>query len=904
MKEEKKSDLVGDRFDFSLLEATLPSSNKHIQEFLTSLFKFPSDKDNNRYADAVIEVQKVAFDVASSVQSNITKIFTKFVLQDGAKRTAIDISDGCREEDAIEFLLTSFDKCNLELGKDNLPSNSKFVLETTKTVILSLFVMIQRDNFHDQLQKRRASFVFVKRLLNDTISSNFIEDLIEYTVNGEDEETTSEVFNHIFDILRAAIDAKHFERNGDDDVKQILRVMNLLLNVFVGSEEDAMKIDESVNLEQQGYMNRMSMIRGLLHQMILPLISDPASKTKTLKWFSAVINARRRRNLHGSADGHHFMVNFLSVMYRLSEKTDISKIIMEYPFLPGTLVDIKKETRIKMDEQSALTFAAQFADRPVEYDFSTVCFFLTIAAQQLVFPPLMRQIYEHSRHINDIEQKLEAMREKLKTLTGIERSRLEQLINLENENWQLMCRHLLCLKTHSEDPAIVAAGLDFVNKQMKLVMNSLCPNLDIMRDDSQLPAEPTALFCAYPEYYLEGAFDFYIFAIETSTNLLMESNTEWIARLIILFIHYDYIKSPFLVAKLVGVLANLHNSFWFHMISLQMAQDKLLHCLIKFYSEFEDNGEFDEKFNVRGTIQRMLEKLVDNVVFKAKFKNMAEECSIEFVRFANMVINDATWSMDEIVSTLKIINRIEKKMEHEEAWDQSTRNQQMERLEESKGGVGLWLDMANTDLKLILSIANSSSEPFQTPALGQRLAVFLNHNLAQLLSDNVKVNAPNDFEWHPREFLNRVASIYLGINTPIFFKYIAYDERTYNPTFFQNVIEQMKKRQIVSKDQLKKFEELAEEVKKEYTAKAELEEEYGDVPEEFKDPIMDGIMLDPVRLPSGHVMDRAVIERHLLSTPNNPFNRAPLELKELVPDEELKSKIDEWIAQKRKFREG
>uniref|UniRef100_A0A1I7TNU4 Ufd2P_core domain-containing protein n=1 Tax=Caenorhabditis tropicalis TaxID=1561998 RepID=A0A1I7TNU4_9PELO len=739
MEEEKSQE----KSDVSSEDTSNPSS-EHTRDFLTSLFECEGrsssdDKMMIRYADAIIDVHKVAFDLSAprTVQSHITEIFTKFVLQsqDGAKRHAsgrsynfIDHSDvnGCREEDAIEFLLASFVRCNHELGKDNLSANSKLVLEITKTAVLSVFVMIQRGFFEDQLRRRRASLVFVRRLLEDTISFNFIKGLIEYTSNGEecDEEAAGEVFNPIFDILRAGAVAQHFEENRDEIVQQILRVMNLLLNVriagngprplsillvnrpdflptvaekiagrefglmsflgpfynyglessgrrpnnrvFIGSEEDARKYDGSVNLEQQQYTNRISMIRSLLHQTVLPLVSDPASRNNTLKWFATVItaNALRTRTQYDPADviGDHYMANFLSVMYRFSEKIDISKIIMEYPFLPGTLVDITKETRIKMDEQSAMGFAAQFADRPVEYHFSTVCFFLTIAAQQLVIPPLMRQLSEYSRHVKDLQQKLAAMREKLNTLTGFERSQLEQKINLENGHWQLMCRHLLCLKTHAQDPAILASALDFVNKQMKLVMNSLCADLNMMGDDSQLPAEPTALFCAYPENYLEDVFDFYIFAIGTSPKLLMESNTEWISRLTVLFTHYEYIKSPFLVAKLVRVLAALQNPLWFHVVSLRMAQEKLLLCMIKFYSGFEDSGDFYEKFNVRGNIQYMLEKMADDVFYKAKFMDMARECGTEFIRFVNMVINDATWCIDESLSGLKNIHEIERKM--------------------------------------------------------------------------------------------------------------------------------------------------------------------------------------------------------------------------------------------------
>ena len=47
-----------------------------------------------------------------------------------------------------------------------------------------------------------------------------------------------------------------------------------------------------------------------------------------------------------------------------------------------------------------------------------------------------------------------------------------------------------------------------------------------------------------------------------------------------------------------------------------------------------------------------------------------------------------------------------------------------------------------------------------------------------------------------------------------------------------------------------------------------------EAPEEFWDPIMATIMDDPVILPtSSTTVDRATIMRHLLSDPNDPFNR-------------------------------
>ena len=49
------------------------------------------------------------------------------------------------------------------------------------------------------------------------------------------------------------------------------------------------------------------------------------------------------------------------------------------------------------------------------------------------------------------------------------------------------------------------------------------------------------------------------------------------------------------------------------------------------------------------------------------------------------------------------------------------------------------------------------------------------------------------------------------------------------------------------------------------------------------DPLMDTLMEDPVELPSGKVMDRAVIMRHLLNSSTDPFSRQPLSEDMLMP---------------------
>lgn len=81
----------------------------------------------------------------------------------------------------------------------------------------------------------------------------------------------------------------------------------------------------------------------------------------------------------------------------------------------------------------------------------------------------------------------------------------------------------------------------------------------------------------------------------------------------------------------------------------------------------------------------------------------------------------------------------------------------------------------------------------------------------------------------------------------------------------------------------------------------EDEEALTNAPEEFLDPIMGTLMLDPVILPSSRItLDRVTISRHLLSDSTDPYNRAPLTMQDLTPNEELKGKIADWITEKRR----
>ena len=94
---------------------------------------------------------------------------------------------------------------------------------------------------------------------------------------------------------------------------------------------------------------------------------------------------------------------------------------------------------------------------------------------------------------------------------------------------------------------------------------------------------------------------------------------------------------------------------------------------------------------------------------------------------------------------------------------------------------------------------------------------------------------------------------------------------------------------------VQRLEQLSEEVQSDW-------DELGDVPDEFLDPILNTLMEDPVILPSGVAMDRAVITRHLLNKRIDPFNRQPLDVKDLRDYSDMKRRIEAWKSDMRRRR--
>eukprot|EP00967_Tisochrysis_lutea_P025229 scaffold29051_cov28-Tisochrysis_lutea.AAC.4 len=196
------------------------------------------------------------------------------------------------------------------------------------------------------------------------------------------------------------------------------------------------------------------------------------------------------------------------------------------------------------------------------------------------------------------------------------------------------------------------------------------------------------------------------------------------------------------------------------------------------------------------------------------------------------------------------------------------------------------------------------------PELVGRVASMLNYFLAQLVGpkcSNLKVKEPEKYHFHPKKLLLNIATIITHFAPfDAFGQAVVRDERSYNPNNMGKAVRVLASGlpPIMGQKGLLALEAFRSKCIDLKAAEQEEEENLGEIPDDFLDPITMEIMVDPVRLPSGTVIDRPTICRHLLSDETDPFTRQRLTVEMLVPDEDMKKRIEEFRLSRKRAAAG
>lgn len=275
-----------------------------------------------------------------------------------------------------------------------------------------------------------------------------------------------------------------------------------------------------------------------------------------------------------------------------------------------------------------------------------------------------------------------------------------------------------------------------------------------------------------------------------------------------------------------------------------------------------------------------------------------------FVKFVNLLLNDVTFVLDESFGAFKTIHETSKWLRDPPSdADAEQRQEQEEKLQAAQRNAKSYMQLTNQTVSMLKLFTEALSDSFTKPEVVSRLAAMLDHNLEALVGPkkaNLRVENPEEYGWNPKQMLAEITDVFLNLRKKeSFIAAVAADGRSYKPEHFATAMNILQRFALKSPEQLREWEDLSKRIQL-VKQKTDLEEaDLGEVPERYLDPLMADLMDDPVFLPSSRmIVNRSTISAHLLSDQSDPFNRAPLTLDDVVPQDDLREEIIAWKAQK------
>ncbi|XP_037540843.1 ubiquitin conjugation factor E4 B isoform X3 [Nematolebias whitei] len=678
---------------------------------------------------------------------------------------------------------------------------------------------------------------------------------------------------------------------------------------------------ENTRVVSQSLQHYLESARGDLFKILHNILLNGETRELALNYMSALINYNVKKaqmqtdDKLVSTDG--FMLNFLWVLQQLSMKIKLETVDPFYIFHPRCrLVVSLEETRLKATMEELKIWLTELHEDPSKFSeskFPTECFFFTLHTHHLSILPCCRRYIRRLRAIRELNRTVEELKNSESQWKDSPlASRHREMLKRCKTQLKKLVRAKACADVGLLDENLLRRCLQFYSTVIRLILRMVDPAYP----NIVLPLNPEIpkSFAALPEFYVEDVAEFLLFVVQYSPQVLYEPCVQDIVAFLVVFIcSQNYIRNPYLIAKLVEVLFVTNPAvqprtqrFSEMMENHPLSIKHLVPALMKFYTDVEHTGatsEFYDKFTIRYHISTIFKSLWQNIAHHGTFMEEFNSGK-QFVRYINMLINDTTFLLDESLDSLKRIHEVQEEMKNKEHWEQLPREQQQSRqsqLTQDERVSRSYLALATETVEMFHILTKQVQKPFLRPELGPRLAAMLNFNLQQLCGPkcrDLKVENPEKYGFEPKKLLDQLTDIYLQLDCARFAKAIADDQRSYSRELFEEVISKMRKAGIKSSIAIEKFKLLSEKVEEIVAKNSQSEMDYSDAPDEFKDPLMDTLMTDPVMLPSGNIMDRSIILRHLLNSPTDPFNRQPLTESMLEPVPELKVRIHAWMREK------
>ncbi|GLB45696.1 putative ubiquitin elongating factor core [Lyophyllum shimeji] len=657
--------------------------------------------------------------------------------------------------------------------------------------------------------------------------------------------------------------------------------------------------------------------------------ASPEAREAVLQYFYRVISLNSRRaGTHvepRTVTSDSFMINLQSVLYRFAEPfmdagyTKIDRIDPLF-YARSSYIDLKNEARINATWEEAVEWEnAQRDPGAPAPNFVSHVFYIAIGMNHYGYLKTLLDYRNMSRKLGDLQRYLDITQGDGSWIGTPSQSLVQGRIKAAQE--KVLSRYL-AMEVQLREPDFLARSLMFSTFLSAWLVRQVDPKNTHPNPPVQMPV-PTSVpmsFRVLPEYMLEDLVQQLIFVVQASPDKFEATAKVSLLTFVLTFLSATwYIKNPFLKLRINDLLFvstwgsgpdQMNGVLKSPLNTHRMAIEHLMPALMHFYIEVEQTGansQFNDKFNARRNISDILKVVWDNPCHRDKLYEVAKNDCAKFIRFVNLMLNDVTYLMDESLRQLTQIHHLQVEMDDRAAW-----NSRSERYRQEKEGTLFSLErsvisyttLGQSTVELLKMFTAEAKAPFMVPEIVDKLAAMLDYNLVALVGpkyQELKVRQPEKLNFRPRELLSNVLQVYLNLSDQDeFITAVAGDGRSYSKAVFDSAVSIATKRGLKSAAEVAQLRAFVVQVEAEKVKMEAEDDELGDSPDEFLDPIVAKVMRDPVRLPlSGVILDRSTIKAHLLSDTTDPFNRAPLSIEDVLPEPEMRARIDAYLAERK-----
>lgn len=654
-------------------------------------------------------------------------------------------------------------------------------------------------------------------------------------------------------------------------------------------------------------------------------IKNKESREKMLDWLALTVNKNHMRRAMQvdkkkvSSDG--FMVNVTVILDRLCEPfmdatfAKIDRIDIDY-LRRSPRVDIQDETKINADQKTSDEFYSTKASGT--NNFISEVFFLTVAAHHYGLEAANTKLSTLQKDVKWLEKelvKLEPERSKYMTSQAQLAIFDNHVKKMKDQIERGKCS-ILAIQGVLLDETMQARSMQLMRYVIVWLLRIASPGTSFPKSELQLPLpkEQPVEFKCLPEYFVEDIVGNFKFITRYMPHIITTTQCEELVKICIAFLRSsEYIKNPYLKSGLVTILFHgvwgipgrpkgvLGDTLFAH----DFAMKHLLHALMKFYIECESTGthtQFFDKFNIRYEIFQVIKCIWPNPIYR---EHLATEARVNldfFVQFVNLLLNDVTFVLDESFTAFKEIHDLSRELKSAPAsMEQTARQEQEEKLASAQGKAKSYMQLTNETVAMLKLFTEALADSFTKKEVVVRLAHMLDYNLEALVGpkkSQLKVENPEEYGWNPRNMLAEVTDVYLNLESKqSFIDAVATDGRSYREEYMTEAYKILQRFKLKSPEQMEQWQSMSDRIKEAKAQADMVEADLGEIPDQYLDPILASLMEDPVTLPvSKQIVDRGTIQAHLLSDPHDPFNRTPLKIEDVIPNDELREEIQNWKA--------